>query len=65
MAGFFWSDKPFAQMKFTAWKRLQDDLQRLETVMVRRDNVIRFLVGRFLLMLAMVIGFWFVMRHSI
>lgn len=52
-------------MKFTAWKRLQDDLQRLETVMVRRDNVIRFLVGRFLLMLAMVIGFWFVMRHSI
>ena len=52
-------------MKFTAWKRLQDDLQSLEAAMVRRDNVIRFLVGRFVLMLAMVVSFWFIMRDSI
>jgi len=52
-------------MGFTALKRLQAVLQRIETTMVRRENVIRLLVGRFLLMLAMVVGFWLAMRNSL
>lgn len=55
-------------MNFTAWKQLQNDLQtglqRIESVLMRRENVIRLLVGRLLLMLMMVIGFWVAMRHS-
>lgn len=52
-------------MQFTALKRLQAVLQHIETTMVRRENVIRFLVGRSLLMLAMVVGFWLAMRNSL
>ncbi|NBW62035.1 MAG: hypothetical protein EBR33_02165 [Synechococcaceae bacterium WB4_1_0192] len=52
-------------MQFTALKRLQTVLQHIETTMVRRENVIRFLVGRSLLMLAMVVGFWLAMRNSL
>ena len=54
-----------ALMEFTALKRLQAVLQHIETTMVRRENVIRFLVGRSLLMLAMVVGFWLAMRNSL
>ena len=52
-------------MEFTAWARLQDRLQAFESVMVRRENVIRFLVGRFVLMLIMVLGFWVGIRSSL
>lgn len=52
-------------MQFTALKRLQTVLQHIETTMVRRENVIRFPVGRSLLMLAMVVGFWLAMRNSL
>ena len=44
-----------------AW--LQQRVQRIEIAMTRRENVIRFLVVRLLLMLTMVIGFWAAMRH--
>ena len=54
-----------ALMEFTALRRLQAVLQHIETTMVRRENVIRFLVGRFLLMLAMVVAFWLAMRNSL
>lgn len=54
-----------ALMEFTALKRLQAVLQHIETTMVRRENVIRFLVGRSLLMLVMVVGFWLAMRNSL
>ena len=52
-------------MEFAALKRLQDQLQIVDSVMVRRENVIRFLVGRFLLMLTMVIGFWIGIRNTL
>lgn len=46
-----------------AWRGLQQRMQRIEMAMTRRENVIRFLVARLLLMVTMVIGFWAVMRH--
>jgi hypothetical protein len=49
-------------MEFTAWTQLQQRLQSLEAVLIRRENVIRFLVARLLLMLVMVLGFWLVVR---
>ena len=52
-------------MDIAAVKRLQDLLQAFESAMVRRENVIRFLVGRFLLMLSMVIGFWIAVRNTL
>jgi uncharacterized membrane protein len=52
-------------MDFTAWKRLQERLQAFEAYMVRRENVIRFLIGRFVLMLMMVLGFWVGIRSSL
>jgi len=52
-------------MPFSVWMRLQSQLQALEAALIRRENVIRFLVGRCLLMLAMVIGFWLVIRNAI
>ena len=52
-------------MDIAAVKRLQDLLQAFESAMVRRENVIRFLVGRFLLMLTMVIGFWIAIRNAL
>ena len=50
-------------MEFSAWKSLQVWLHNLESTMVRRENVIRFLVARFLLMFVMVLGFWVGVRH--
>jgi uncharacterized protein YneF (UPF0154 family) len=35
----------------------------VETTLMKRENVIRFLVVRLLLMLAMVVGFWAAMRQ--
>jgi hypothetical protein len=52
-------------MEFAAWKQLQAQLQAFESTMVRRENVIRFLLGRFLLMLAMVVGFWVAIRNTL
>ncbi|MEY2645179.1 MAG: hypothetical protein RLZZ611_1828 [Cyanobacteriota bacterium] len=52
-------------MQFSTWTRLQSQLQAFESTLVRRENVIRFLVGRFLLMLVMVIGFWVAIRNTI
>lgn len=52
-------------MEFAAWKQLQAQLQAFEASMVRRENVIRFLIGRFLLMLAMIVGFWVAIRSSL
>jgi len=48
-----------------AWNWLQDRLQAFEAVMVRRENVIRFLLVRFLLMFTMVLGFWLGVRRSL
>lgn len=50
-------------MECAALKRLQAQLQAFESTMLRRENVIRFLVGRFLLMLMMVLGFWMAFRN--
>ena len=52
-------------MQFSTWTRLLSQLQAFESTLVRRENVIRFLVGRFLLMLVMVIGFWVAIRNTI
>lgn len=52
-------------MEFAAWTRLQRRLQTMETSLLRRENVIRFLMARFLLMGSMVIGFWLLMRESL
>lgn len=51
-------------MELAVLKRLQDRLLALEAAMLRRENVIRFLVGRFLVMLMMVLGFWIGIRRS-
>jgi hypothetical protein len=37
----------------------------METSLLRRENVIRFLMARCLLMSSMVIGFWLLMRESL
>lgn len=52
-------------MQFTVVKVLQRYLQSIETTMTRRENVIRFLVIRTMLMGAMVIGFYLGIRHRI
>lgn len=52
-------------MECAALKRLQAQLQAFESIMLRRENVIRFLVGRFLLMLMMVLGFWITFRNRL
>lgn len=44
-------------------QQLQDRITALETMLMKRENVIRFLVIRLLLMLAMVVGFWAAMRQ--
>lgn len=49
----------------TAWNWLQDRMQAFEAVMVRRETVVRFLLARFLLMLAMVLGFWLGVRQDL
>jgi hypothetical protein len=51
-------------MEFDTWKRLQARLQAVEMALARRDNVIRFLVARVLVMLTMVIGFWVGIRQN-
>jgi hypothetical protein len=43
---------------------LNSRLETMETILMKRQNVIRFLVVRLLLMLAMVIGFWAVMHNA-
>lgn len=43
---------------------LNSGLEAAETALMKRQNVIRFLVVRLLLMLAMVIGFWAVMHNA-
>jgi len=40
------------------WRTLQQRLDAFEAALLTRENVIRFLSARFLLMLAMVLGFW-------
>ena len=50
---------------WTPLTTLQQRLEALELVLMRRENVIRLLSARLLLMLAMVLGFWLVMRHTI
>lgn len=45
--------------------RLQHKIAGVETVLMRRENVIRLLTARFLIMLAMVLSFWLAMRHAI
>ena len=44
---------------------LQKHLEAIESSMMKRANVIRFLVARFLLMAAMVIGFWTGIRRTL
>jgi MFS-type transporter involved in bile tolerance (Atg22 family) len=45
--------------------RLQKRLQAIETTMMKRENVIRFLIARFLLMGAMVVAFWVGVRYAL
>ena len=44
---------------------VQQQIEALEQVLMRRNNVIRLLGARLLLMLAMVVGFWLTMRQAI
>lgn len=43
---------------------LQKRLQAIETTMMKRENVIRLLIARFLLMGAMVVAFWVGLRYA-
>lgn len=52
-------------MGIDALKRLQSSIEALESTMMRRENVIRFLIGRIVLMLAMLAGFWIAMRQTL
>jgi hypothetical protein len=45
-------------MSLQLWRTLQQRLDTFEAALLTRKNVIRFLSARFLLMLAMVLGFW-------
>jgi hypothetical protein len=45
--------------------RLQKHLEAIESSMMKRENVVRFLIARFLLMAAMVIGFWAGIRRTL
>jgi hypothetical protein len=40
-------------------------VERLEAQLIRRVNVIRLLVARFLLMASMVFAFWWLNRHPV
>jgi len=51
------------QSPMVTW--LQKHLEAIESSMMKRENVIRFLVARFLLMAAMVIGFWAGIRRTL
>ena len=44
-------------------QQLQARITAVETTLMKRENVIRFLVVRLVLMLAMVVGFWAAMRQ--
>jgi hypothetical protein len=44
---------------------LQKRLEAIETRMMKRENVIRFLIARFLLMGAMVVAFWVGLRNAL
>jgi hypothetical protein len=45
-------------MTLAPLQQLQARIAAVETTLMKRENVIRFLVVRLLLMLAMVVGFW-------
>lgn len=48
-----------------AFRQFEQRVQALESLMLRRENVIRFLVVRLLLMLMMVLAFGLVSRHGL
>ena len=50
-------------MMLAPLQQLQARITAAETTLMKRENVIRFLVVRLLVMLAMVIGFWAAMRQ--
>jgi hypothetical protein len=50
-------------MTLAPLQQLQARITAVETTLMKRENVIRFLVVRLLLMLAMVLGFWAAMRQ--
>jgi flagellar biogenesis protein FliO len=50
-------------MTLASLQQLQARIAAVETALMKRENVIRFLVVRLLLMLAMVVGFWAAMRQ--
>lgn len=50
-------------MTLAPLQQLQARIGAVETTLMKRENVIRFLVVRLLLMLAMVVGFWAAMRQ--
>lgn len=54
-------------MTLASLQQLQARIAAVETTLMKRENVIRFLVVRLLvrllLMLAMVVGFWAAMRQ--
>jgi len=50
-------------MRLAPLQQLQSRIAAVETTLMKRENVIRFLVVRLLLMLAMVVGFWAAMRQ--
>lgn len=52
-------------MNLALLRRLQARLDALEMAMMKRENVIRFLVARFLVMLAIVLGFWAGIRTAV
>ncbi len=50
-------------MTLAPLQQLRARIAAVETTLMKRENVIRFLVVRLLLMLAMVVGFWAAMRQ--
>lgn len=45
-------------MRAPLLQSLKERLEALDALIFKQENVIPFLIARFLLMLAMVIGFW-------
>ncbi|MFZ9850261.1 MAG: hypothetical protein ACO3FA_06395 [Vulcanococcus sp.] len=52
-------------MRLKSGKAMQLLLQKIETALIRRENVIRFLVFRTAVMLVMLIGFYVGVRHQL
>lgn len=56
--------EPFSPMTIPSLlQRLQQGLTAIETALTRRENVLKFLIIRFVLMTGMVVGFAWTFLH--